>query len=178
MDPSWPPMVRRGHEVTLDAVRRFERQFGHELPEDYRRFLLEINGGLTARSHRTFVMERAGRRDETNLNTLFSLDDPDESRDLATWQRYGEDHLLGGLEVGVDGFGSPIVLVLAGPHRGEVWMLDRVDIEEDRPVVEWFDRRDVWKLAGSFAEFMAGLRPLDDDTTGVSAAPGREPHCL
>jgi hypothetical protein len=84
-------MVRRGHEVTLDAVRRLERQLGHELPEDYRRFLLEINGGLTARSHRTFVMERAGRRDETNLNTLFSLDDPDESRDLATWQRYGED---------------------------------------------------------------------------------------
>ena len=36
------------------------------------------------------------------------------------------------------------------------------------PRVEWFDRRDVWKIADSFAAFMAGLRPLDE--AGASAA--------
>jgi cell wall assembly regulator SMI1 len=164
MATSWPPMARRGHQVTIDAVRRLECQLGYELPENYRHFLLEVNGGRTARSHRTFIMQRAGRhRDETVLNTLFSLDDPDESRDLATWQHYGEDRLPGGLEIGADDGGSPIVLVLAGPHRGEVWMLDRVDPRPtgSNPRVEWFDRRDVWKLADSFAEFMASLKPLE-----------------
>jgi hypothetical protein len=115
-------------------------------------------------------MRRGERQTESTLNTLFSLDDPDESRDLATWQRYGEDRLSGGLEIGADDGGSPIVLVLAGPHRSEVWVLDRVDSRPtgSNPRIDWFDRRDVWKLANSFAEFMAQLRPLDDNA-GASA---------
>lgn len=32
---------------------------------------------------------------------------------------------------------------------------------DSNPRVEWFDRRDVWKVADSFAEFMASLKPLD-----------------
>jgi len=159
-------MTRRGHEVTADAIRRFEQQLGHELPEDYRRFLLEVNGGRTARSHRVFAIERAGkRRDETTLNTLHSLDDPDEDHDLAARQVLRrEDYPKAGLRIGYDAFGSVLVLILAGPHRGELWMLDLGDSRPtgSNPRVEWFDRRDVWKLADSFAEFMAGLRPLDD----------------
>jgi SMI1/KNR4 family protein SUKH-1 len=166
MATSWPPMARRGHEVTVDAVRRLERQLGHELPEDYRCFLLEVNGGRPARTHRTFVMQRAGRhRDETTLDTLHSLDDPDEDHDLAAHQLFRhEDYPENGLRIGYDAFGSALVLILSGPHRGEVWYFDIEDDSEDRPTdrVEWFDRRDVWKLADSFAEFMAGLRPLED----------------
>jgi SMI1 / KNR4 family (SUKH-1) len=160
---SWPAMERRGPVVAEADVRRFERRIIAELPADYRRFLLEVNGGRTAATHCTFTMRRGARQTETTLNTLFSLDDPDESRDLATWQLYGEDRLPGGLEIGADDGGSPIVLALAGPHRGEVWILDRVDPRPtgSNPRVEWFDRRDVWKLADSFAEFMASLRPLD-----------------
>jgi hypothetical protein len=33
--------------------------------------------------------------------------------------------------------------------------------EEANPRVDWFDRRDVVKLADSFREFIAGLRPID-----------------
>jgi hypothetical protein len=64
------------------------------------------------------------------------------------------------------------VLVFSGPHRSEVWIPDRVDPRPtgSNPRVEWFDRRDVWRLAGSFAEFMAGLRPLEDGA-GASASP-------
>ena len=163
MATSWPPMTRRGHEVTVDAVQRFERRLGHELPEDYRRFLLEVNGGRTARSHRTFAMQRrAGRqRDETVPNSLFSLDDTDDSRDLATAQKhYDPDVALpdGLLEIGYDGMGGRIALSLLGPHRGQVWYLDTEDPRPtgSNPRVEWFDRRDVWKLADSFAESWPG----------------------
>jgi hypothetical protein len=159
---SWPAMERRGPVVAEADVRRFERRIGAELPADYRRFLLDVNGGRTAATHCTFTIRRGARQTKTTLNTLFSLDDPDESRDLATSQLYGEDRLPGGLEIGADDGGSPIVLVLGGPHHGEIWLLDRVDPRPtgSNPRVEWFDRRDVWKLADSFAEFMASLRPL------------------
>jgi hypothetical protein len=167
-------MARRGHEVTADAVQRFEQQLGHELPEDYRSFLLELNGGRPARSHRVFAIERAGkRRNKTSLDTLHSLDDPDEDHDLAAHQLFRrEDYPANGLRIGYDAFGSALVLIFAGPHRGEVWMLDQGDPRptDANPRVEWFDRRDVWKLADSFAEFMSSLRPLAP-TSASSGSP-------
>lgn len=153
---SWPPMAQRGPEITENNLWRFEQHIGAELPADYRAFLLELNGGRTARSHRVFAMELTGHRDETTLDALHSLDDPDEDHDLAARQLYAREDLpANALRIGDDAFGSALVLILAGKHHGEVWMLDQVDGH-------------VWKLAGSFAEFMAGLRPLDDASAGAA----------
>jgi len=165
MATSWPPMDRRGPSITVDHIRRFEQVIGAELPDDYRAFLLDLNGGRSARSHRTFVIRRAGKhRDETTLDTLHSLDDPDEDRDLAAHQLLRrEDYPENGLRIGHDAFGAPLVLILTGARRGEVWYFDVEDDSEDRPVagVDWFARRDVWSVATSFREFMASLGPLD-----------------
>jgi cell wall assembly regulator SMI1 len=162
-------MNRRGPEVADVDIRRFERELGHELPADYRAFLLDVNGGRTDRAHRRFSL----RRGHTILNSLFSLDDSDESRDLAAAQRNrrAEDGLpREAMEIGYDDVGARILLIVDGPHLGEVWYLDLADPRPtgSNPRVEWFDRRDVCKLAGSFAEFMAGLKPLD---AGARAAP-------
>jgi hypothetical protein len=112
-----------------------------------------------------FALRRRARQDKSVLNSLFSLNAPDD--DLATAQKhYSRDARLpdGFLEIGYDGMGGRIILPLVGQHRGEVWYLDTEDPRPtgSNPRVEWFDRRDVWKLADSFAEFMAGLRPLED----------------
>ncbi len=74
MATSWPAMERRGRPVDDAAVARFEQQIGHRLPDDYRRFLLEVNGGRLAESARQFS--------RGVVNQLFSLDDDNESRDL------------------------------------------------------------------------------------------------
>jgi cell wall assembly regulator SMI1 len=152
--------------VTEDDVRRFEREFGHELPDDYRAFLLEVNGGYASSSHCVFTLRRHARQDESVLNSLFSLNARDDQDDLAMAQKhYNPDAALpeGLLEIGYDGMGGRIVLPLLGPHRGEVWYFDTEDPRPtgSNPRVEWFDRRDVWKIANSFAEFMASLKPLD-----------------
>lgn len=157
-------MDRRGSVVTDADIRRFEHRIGHELPEDYRKFLLEVNGGRTAEAHCTFTMRKGGRIGETTLNALHSLDDPDPSHDLAAHQLFRrEDYPTNGLRIGYDDCGWALVLILSGPHRGELWMLAIEDppLEPD-PRVDWFDRRDAWHVAYSFAEFMAGLRPLED----------------
>ena len=170
MGTSWAPFPEPGPRVTEEDVRRFEREFGHELPADYRAFLLEVNGGNAPCSHCVFTLRRRARQDESVLRGLFSLNASDDQGDLATAQKhYNPDVKLpeGFLEIGYDGFGCPVVLPLVGQHRGEVWYFDIEDDSEDRPTdrVEWFDRRDVWKLADSFAEFMARLRPLEDDAS-------------
>jgi hypothetical protein len=163
-------MSETGPRVTAADVERFERELGHELPEDYRQFLVDVNGGQPAIERAVFRL----RKDRTILNNLLSLNDPDEGNDLATNQRLSghprNDLPRDAMTIGYDAGGSRIVLILAGPHRGEVWFLDLGNQRStgSNPRVEWFDRRDVWKLADSFAEFMAGLRPLDD--AGSSAA--------
>lgn len=153
----WGPMDERGPRVSDEAVRRFERRIGATLPDDYRAFLLEINGGRTATSHCAFKL----RRGISVLNSLFSLDDPEERNDLATRQQYTHDLPSNGLLIGYADGGN-IILIIADPHVGEVWHLVPHDRPEgSNPRVEWFDRRDVTKLAGSFREFMDGLTPLE-----------------
>jgi len=177
MQSDWPPMKERGPQITEAAIVRFEVQLGTKLPDDYRDFLLDVNGGQTARSHRQFLMvTSAGRKDGTLLNSLNSLDDPDDRFNLATrWMSSHQqfppafpdippdlpDLPPEVLPIGYDGFGGTVGLVVAGPHRGQVWFLDGVAPrpEGSNPRVEWFDRRDVSKIADSFREFMAGLGP-------------------
>lgn len=156
----WPPMNERGPSITKAAVAAFEAWLGVTLPEDYRTFLLDVNGGRTARSHRLFHI----RNDRTILNSLNSLNDPDEQFDLATrWQRARAWLPNEVLPVGYDDGGGTVVVVVTGPRRGQVWFLDGVDPrpEESNPRVEWFDQRDVSKVADSFREFMTNLTPLD-----------------
>jgi hypothetical protein len=152
---SWPPFKERGPEITDSDVDGFERRFGVVLPRDYRAFLLEVNGGRTAKTHREF--------DRGILNQLFSLNEPKESRDLAAWsERVRKDLKTPDLIiVGVDDGGGRILLGVNGDHAGEVWF----QVHDERPWdanprVLWHDRRDVRKLADSFSAFMSSLRPL------------------
>lgn len=158
MASSWPPMQRRGPQVTDAQIRAFEQSFGHPLPDDYRQFLLDVNGGRLDRANREF--------DQGVVNRLFSLDDTDDdSRDLATQANRERASLPSPdlLFIGHDDYGDLILLALAGEHRGEVWsMLTGDDARPDdaNPRVLWHDRRDMTKLADSFEQFLRSLRPL------------------
>ena len=159
MATSWPSMRWHGPAVSEADVAGFEAQLGHALPEDYRRFLLEVNGGRLAMENKSF---RYG-----NVNMLFSLNAADEGDDLLTWALHerstsalpSRDLLF----VGYDDGGGLILVAVAGEHRGEVWFENRSDPrpEGSNPRVLWFDRRDMKKLADSFEQFMGTLKPLD-----------------
>lgn len=157
MASNWPIMERRGPPVGEAEIAAFEQRIGSTLPDDYRRFLLEVNGGYPAGENARFS--------HYVLHRLFSLADKDnESNDLETcagWARRVLPHpdlLLIGFAEGV-----PILLALSGGHRGEVWAQDTVDPRPDdaNPRVLWHDRRDMTKLAGSFEELVRMLKPLE-----------------
>ena len=154
---SWPLMERRGPQVTDAQVEAFERSYGHRLPDDYRQFLLDINGGRPGGENCEFALGV--------VNRLFSLDDTDDdSRDLATRANWERPHLPSPdlLFIGHDDGCGILLLALAGEHRGEVWLQITVDERppDANPRVLWHDRRDMRRLAGSFEEFVRSLRPL------------------
>jgi hypothetical protein len=136
-------------------VVAFEQQYGCSLPDDYRRFLLEVNGGRLANEHTTFH--------DGIVNILFSLGLGGDDADLlesALWMRpqLPSPDLL---PIGFDDGGGPLLLGVAGEHRGEVWFENTSNPrpEGSNPRVEWFKRRDMKKLADSFEGFLRMLRP-------------------
>ena len=155
---SWARMEQRGPQVTDTQIRAFEQSFGHPLPDDYRQFLLDVNGGGLDRANCEF--------DWGVVNRLFSLDaTEDDPGDLATRANHERAALPspGLLFIGHDDGGNSLLLALAGEHRGEVWyMLTDDDARPDgaNPRVAWHDRRDMRKVADSFEQFMRSLRPL------------------
>lgn len=158
MTSSWPPMKERGPQVTEAQIRAFEQSYGHPLPDDYRQFLLDVNGGQPDRANREFA--------HGVVNDLFSLDDTvNDSSDLTTRANRERASLPSRdlLFIGHDDGGNSLLLALAGEHRGEVWFMltdDDARPDDANPRVLWHDRRDMRKLADSFEQFMRSLRPL------------------
>lgn len=154
MSSNWPAMERRGPPAGEPDVLDFEQRTGHSLPPDYRAFVKAVNGGRLASSH--------CESPNCVVNRLFSLLDPDEGRNLELrTQRASDLPSRDLLFIGHDDTGGRILLALAGDHRGEVWL----QLHDERPSgsnprAEPFRRRDMLKLANSFAEFMSSLGPL------------------
>lgn len=154
MQNEWPAMLRRGPIIDESSIALFEHRLGHRLPDDYRRFLLEVNGGTPDNSTCEFSLGA--------VTMFFSLCESDEDRDLEDANRWyvGPSREL--LFVAHDSSGANILVALAGEHRGQVWLQDTADPrpEGSNPRVLWHDRRDMEKVADSFAEFARQLGPL------------------
>ena len=156
----WEGSATRANNLT---VQHFEKNvMKNTFPEDYKLFLKTTNGGRPDMEHRTFPFGESQTR--TNVNLLFGLNHRTESMDLevrnAYWWKEGASKDL--LFIGVDDGGSKILLVVGGPRKGEVWLMDRHRQRDDgsNPRVEWFDRKDMQKVSDDFTEFLDSLGPL------------------
>jgi SMI1 / KNR4 family (SUKH-1) len=156
MQSNWPPMRNRGRAVSESEIAALEARIGIALPEDYRRFLLEVNGGRPTPEN--------AEVSQLVITGLLSLGAEHESRDIekcAEWAKESLPHpdlmLIGYAD------GALILLAHDGPHRGEVWSKDTADPRPSgaNPRVLWHDRRDMEKLADSFEQFMRELRPIE-----------------
>lgn len=148
-------MKRRGPSVSEADVAAFEKRFGHSLPPEYRQFLLDVNGGRPERDNIEFA--------SGVINRLFSLDDPEESRNLEIRanRKLSQLPTKDLLFIGHDDGSAALLLSLAGEHRGEVWFqVPDARPSGSNPRTEWHDRRDMKKLADNFEQFMRSLKPL------------------
>lgn len=156
-------MPSRGRRLDESEVAAFEGKLGVRLPEDYRRFLAECNGGCHGGSW--VYTDGAGNPSEADIDVhhVYGLREESYLRlpPNGWWRAEGvlPRELL---EIMDDSFGNLICIALSGLHRGRVffWLLDDPDPEDWDGRIE--SSSAIQPIADTFAEFIERLAPEDE----------------
>lgn len=147
-------------EVSHKDIERFEQELGWQLPESYKDFLLQINGGTPA---------IAGTGDTPDFDRL--LDDPEDSSGLR-WRNFNTDldeYTKAGFftfaDVGVGFGGHSSIYLKPGEHYGKIfcWYWDDglpLDEPEDSEFMQLFFKDNL--IADSFTGFIEYLKNQSD----------------
>lgn len=138
------------------VVADFERSVGARLPDEYRTYLIEFNGGKFEKDY----FERTGGIDG-RVHGIYGLHAGPNFAKLEENWKLSEYYDIGEAALGVNEY---IVfadtetgdLLLLGLENGEVFFLDHESIEDDP---EHGARFDAVPIAKSFDEFVEGLMP-------------------
>ena len=133
-------------------LQQLESQVGVRLPEDYRRFLAETNGGRPESSR--FAMRTAAGENESVVDWFLTLDPVEELYSIPEYRSMYSDRIPGGLlPIACDPLGNLVLLDLGEKAYGSVYFWDHEHESMDEPTWD-----NIAVVARSFAEFTATLR--------------------
>jgi hypothetical protein len=136
-----------------DDIRSLEQKVGYSLPDDYRQFLLQYNGGVPKPECFEFITS-SGEEDSL-VRVFYSLNGNDPYYDLLSTVFETEGDIPEScLPIGEDPFGNLILLELSGNYRGQVYFWDHESERGDDL------RANIFLIANSFTEFTQKLFSL------------------
>lgn len=135
---------------TEAEVQGLETRLGHPLPRDFRRFVIEIDGGIPEPNEIIAVDGRS-----VGVEVFLSLGDT--RRFWAIEDPGHGPYPFGYLPIGLDVGGNSFLLALTGAHVGSVWFWDH---EAEQPVVTLDP---LVAVRASFDVFLEDLRPFSFD---------------
>lgn len=152
-------MARRGLELnataTEDDVAALEREAGIILPDAYRAFLLLVgDGGKGPPAFGIDSIDQLADEYAWDRETTFAIlarkfpyakdlvwDEmdaaPDEDAD--DFEGQSDSPTAGFLPLGTDGCGAFYGLVVTGPERGNVWLIDSNGVFRQGEFIEWLE---------------------------------------
>jgi hypothetical protein len=172
------PLTWAGPPLTPEQIARLEAQLGAALPDDYRRFLLESNGGIPERGSFTVQLGPPPKwmspkwqakwqsRGERWVDSFCTIDErlatPDSQASsdtlsfwlgAADWAPLPPDAIPIG-RVSRDDF---LLLYIRGPRRGEVHLVAWDYIDETQETTPEAIAEATYFVAPSFEAFFRGL---------------------
>jgi cell wall assembly regulator SMI1 len=133
--------------TNIEAINTFEKQIGYTLPDVYKEFLLQYNGGRPDNKNNTFyILQQSG---SDILNFFFGLNIIDfECYDLLTHRSWMVGRMpISLLCIGSDPGGNLICISLAIKTYGQIYFWDH----------ELEGSVNVFFLSNSFEEFVNSL---------------------
>ena len=154
-------MDMTGPSVSDADVRELENMLGTTLPDDYRAFLLDVNGGRPGPDCSLVPLPR----EDVLLRDLHSLSTSGAPFDLASRIRRLRTKIPYPLiPIGSAGgakYGGAVCLCLEGRMRGSVWYFTLAgDLTPSLLNLPWQDFGNVTQVADDFLGFVSILRPL------------------
>lgn len=136
--------------TTLEAVNNFENIIGFLLPEDYKQFLIEYNGGTSKVRYSTFKVE--GLESRIPLDVLYGIDVGKRHFDLRyTNEAYKDDILPGSIIIGDEPGGGFWVLMDCRDYKGVYYWDSPYYFEQSD------EENNLYKAADSFSDFIKGV---------------------
>ncbi len=145
--------IRGFGKATKQMIDEFEKHIGFALPQDYREFLMEYNGGSTDNRYPSIFVKEI--QESIPLHVLCGLNVP--HLDLYQWNdEYRSDLLPNSLIIGHDPSECMIVMICDSKDKG-VYAWDH----------SWYfpqssEESNIYWMAGSFSEFMKALKEPED----------------
>lgn len=136
-------------KATQEMVNAFEQHIGFSLPEDYRKFLLEYNGGTPLVKYAAFTIEELN--EDIPLDVLLGLGI--NNLDLQKRNDDYMDDLLPHCVIIGDDPGSGMIVLIDDPEMKGVYYWDHsFNFEQSN------EDDNIYKIADSFQEFVDGLK--------------------
>jgi len=137
--------------VKLEDINKFEKEIGHQLPSDYKEFLLKQNGGKP--STRRYITKDGAV--ESSVIMLLPLADIDSANLRRNYLIFNKANLIPRnlLPIAEAIRMHQICISLYGEDVGAVyhWLAD----DEDEEIIPSYDN--MYLIAGSFTEFINSL---------------------
>jgi len=164
------PLRDAGPALSVAAIEALEQRLGASLPEDYRQFLLECNGGTPMRAAFRPRADDGDDDEEFWVDYFYRIDDhlAGPASDaapgtLAFWREVLRGYLPpDAIPVACVARDSFWLLFLRGPRRGEVHLVDWDEVAESGEERSPEDLEAAMHLvAGSFGEAFGKLYASD-----------------
>jgi len=134
------------------ALSNLESKIGFVLPEDYRRFMIEFNGGRPVPSF--FSFQTSNGPTDANVRYFLTLFDKGKHYTIPQYlDRYNERIPDGLLPIGCDSFGNLVLLDGGVKSTGAIYFWDHELESMDDPTWD-----NISFIASSFSEFANSLR--------------------
>lgn len=136
--------------ATEETVRNFEQHIGFSLPDDYKQFLIEYNGGTPQVRYSTFTVEALS--EIIPLDVLYGLG-IDSEMDLQDWNdEYRSDLLSNSIVIGRDPGTGMVVLINDAEIKGVFYWDQSLFFNQSN------EEENVYKICDSFKEFINQLK--------------------
>lgn len=154
-------MERDNGTVDAKIIEAIEQFWEFQLPKDYKKFLMEHNGGVPKRDCFSFKDSSDG----SCIDDFFGII-KDFNNNLLLYKEYaGKRVPENTLPIGDDVYGNLILLSVKGPDRNKIyfWDHERESADNEKP-----DYSNLTLVADTFSDFIDSLYEFDESTLPVS----------
>lgn len=139
--------------TNLEDIEKVEKELGFKLPQDYKTFLLDTNGGINSNYELSFRIKELN--DNIVIDVIFGIDVDENANILSVTKSLAGEMHPNSILIGDSIQHGFIVMICTGANKG-IYYWDESYIYDISN-----DECNMYKIANDFREFLEILTPLD-----------------